>query len=105
MDNRGALERRVLDNKYKRSPILKSEHELPIAQIVGSNISLFSRMKELVDECYIVVEKMAVSSAQYEVKERMAYDDLDEYGHEEENTVEPELELEQPETQGRTILL
>ena len=29
---------------------------------------------------YIEVEKMTVSSAQYEGKERMAYDDLDEYG-------------------------
>ena len=46
---------------------------------------------------------MTVSSAQYEAKERMAYDDLDEYGPEEENTVE--LELGQPWTQGRTILL
>ena len=105
LNNRGALEGRVLDNKYRRSPIHKGEHELPIAQIVGTNISLFSRMKEFVDEYYIEVEKMTVSSGQYEVRERMAYDDLDEYDHEEENTVELELQLEQPETQGRTILL
>ena len=49
-------------------------------------------MKEFVDECYIEPEKMTVSSAQFEVKERMAEDDLDEYGPEKENT----LELKQP---------
>ena len=31
---------------------------------------------------------MTVSSAQFEAKEKMADDDLDEYGPEEENTVE-----------------
>ena len=37
-------------------------------------------MKGFVDECYIEVEEMTVSSDPYEVKERMAYGDLDEYG-------------------------
>ena len=102
LNNRGALEGRVLDNMYRRSPILEGGLELLIAQIVGTNISPFSRMKEFVGEYYIEVEKMTVSSAQYEATDRMAYDDLDEYGPEEENTLE--LELEQPQTQGRTIL-
>ena len=39
---------------------------------------------------FIEVEKMTVSSAQFEAKERMAYDGLDEYGPAEENTVELE---------------
>ena len=48
-------------------------------------------MKELVDEYHIELEMMTVSSAQFEAKERMADDDnLDEYGLEEENTVELE---------------
>ena len=55
LHNRGALEGRVLDNKYRRSSILKGEHELPIAQMVGTNISLFSQMKEFVDEHYTEV--------------------------------------------------
>ena len=47
-------------------------------------------MKEFVDEYYIEVEKMTVSSAQFEAKEEMADDDLDEYGPEEGNMVELE---------------
>ena len=35
-------------------------------------------MKELVDEYYIELEKMTASSAQFETKERLADDDLDE---------------------------
>ena len=47
-------------------------------------------MKEFVDEYYIELEKTTASSAQFEAKERMADDDLDEYGPEEEKTVELE---------------
>ena len=72
LNNRGALECCVLDNQYRRSPILEGEHELPIAQIFDTNISLFSQMKEFVDEYYIEVEKMTVSAAQYKAKEKMA---------------------------------
>ena len=57
-------------------------------------------MKEFVNEFYIEVE-MTVSSAQYEAKERVAYDDLVEYGPEEENTVELENKIF-PQTHGRT---
>ena len=42
-------------------------------------------MKEFVDEYFIELEKMTASSAQFEAKERMADDDLDEYGPEEGN--------------------
>ena len=45
-------------------------------------------MKEFIDGYYIEQEKMTASFAQFEAKERMADDDLDEYGLEEENTVE-----------------
>ena len=54
-------------------------------------------MKEFDDEYCTELEKMAVSSAQFEAKERMADaddddndDNLHEYGPEEENTVELE---------------
>ena len=47
-------------------------------------------MKEMVDEYCIDLEKMTVPSAQFEAKEKMADDDLDEYGHEEENMVKLE---------------
>ena len=56
-----ALEGRVrfLDNKYRRSPILKGGLELPICQVkYGTNISFFSRRKEFVDEYYVELEKM-----------------------------------------------
>ena len=47
-------------------------------------------MKEFVDESYVELEKMTVSSAQFKVKERMADDDFDECGPEEENMMEQE---------------
>ena len=47
-------------------------------------------MKEFVEEYHIEEEKMTVSSAHFETKERMADDDLVEYDPEEENTVELE---------------
>ena len=47
-------------------------------------------MTEIVGEYYIDPEKMTVSFAHSEAEKRMADDDLEEYGLEEENTVQPE---------------
>ena len=66
LNYRGLLEGRVRDNKYIRLPIPKGGLEIPIVLIVN------------------------VSSDQTEAKERLAADDLDEYGPEEENTLEME---------------
>ena len=95
MNYGGALEGHFPDNRYRRKPILKDglQLELPIAVIVEKNkvsTSVFSRMKAFVDEYHVELEKMTVSSAQFEAKERMADDDLDEYGPDDENTVEVE---------------
>ena len=63
LNNRGALEGRVLDNKYRRSPILKGGLKLAIALIVKKNKAPTSpslvELKEFVDEYYIELEKMA----------------------------------------------
>ena len=37
LDSRGGLEGHILDNKYRRSPILKGALELPTALIVKKN--------------------------------------------------------------------
>ena len=94
----GALEGQVClqnyrDNKYRRSPIPKGGLEIPIVLIVNKDkapSSVFNRMKEYLQDYYIVPEKMIVSSAQTEAEERLAADGLDEYGPEEENTLEME---------------
>ena len=57
---------------------------------VDSKSSVFNRMKEYLHDYYIEPEKMIVSSDQTEAEERLAADDLDEYGPEEENTLEME---------------
>ena len=62
-------------------------------------------MKEFVGEYYIEVEKMTLSSAQYEAKERMAYDYLDEYGPEEENTVVQEQKYLPSDTAEGNIII
>ena len=47
-------------------------------------------MKEYLHDYYIEPEKMILSSDQTEAEERLAADDLEEYGPEEENTLEME---------------
>ena len=47
---------------------------------------------------------MTVSSAKFEAKERMAYDDLDEYGPEEEHMVELEQKNLPPDTGEDNII-
>ena len=88
----GALEGRVRDSKFRRSPIPKGGLEIPIVLIVWkdkASTSVFSRMKDFVEEYYIEPDKMTVSAAQSEAEERVADDDLDEYCPEEENATGP----------------
>ena len=61
-------------------------------------------MKEFVEQYYIEPEKMIVSSAQSEAEERMADDDLDGYGPEEENTVELEQQNHPSDTGEDNII-
>eukprot|EP00795_Rhopilema_esculentum_P005392 gene5392-biopygen401 len=62
--------------------------------MMGRYVSVFLNRKEFLPVCELEVyeEKMIVSSDQTEAEERLAADDLDEYGPEDENTLEMEEE-------------
>ena len=62
-------------------------------------------MKEFVDEYYVELEKITVSSAQFEATERMVNDDLDEYGPGEENMVELEQRILPSDTGANNIII